>query len=255
MSPMLLPNSVRTMPLFSGLTEKDKDDLLTEGQLRHYTRGQRVFRQGEPVGQFYILVSGGIQLYRENAEGGEKTIDLLKAGQTLCESEIMDACRSHRANAKAIDESVLLSFSVTWLKEAAKKHTALALNLLSLISKQAHLAEVEAEHQATLSAAQMVACFLQRICVLHDFNPNGFDLPYSKTLIASRLGMELETFSRTLNKLKEHGISIEGPRIIISDLTRVSQYVCQFCSIADECTTHQTLTELRQSPFKKNTDS
>ena len=110
MSPMLLPNSVRTMPLFSGLTEKDKDNLLTEGHLRHYARGQKVFRHGEPISQFYIVVSGAIQLYRENAEGSEKTINLFKAGQTLCESEIMDACRSHRANAKAIDESILLSF-------------------------------------------------------------------------------------------------------------------------------------------------
>ncbi len=245
MSPMLLPPIIRVMPLFSGLTEKDKDNLLEEGRLRHYSRGQTVFRYGEPVAQFYIITSGAIQLYRENAEGGEKTIDLLTIGQTLCDSEIMDACRNHRASAKAIDESTLLSFSISWLKDAAKEHTAFALNLLARISKQAHLAEVEAEHQATLSAAQMVACFLQRICVLHDLDYRGFELPYSKTLIASRLGMELETFSRTLAKLREQGIRVEGSHVSISDLKQIAQYVCSFCSVANECTTHQVLSQAK----------
>src|SRR5471030_2400757 len=92
-----------------------------------------------------------------------------------------------------------------------------------------------------MSAAQLVACFMQRLCVLYDFNPAGFDLPYSKTLIASRLGMELETFSRTVAKLKEHGITVEGTHVEIHDLGRVEQYVCGFCSIAEDCPTHQAM--------------
>ena len=92
-----------------------------------------------------------------------------------------------------------------------------------------------------MSAAQLVACFLQRLCVLYSFNPKGFDLPYSKTLIASRLGMELETFSRTLAKLKEHGISVEGSRVMITDLNRIEDYVCGMCSVSGECATHQAM--------------
>ena len=92
-----------------------------------------------------------------------------------------------------------------------------------------------------MSATQLVACFLQRLCVLYDFNPREFELPYSKTLIASRLGMELETFSRTLNKLKENGISVEGTRVMIHDLRRIEQFVCATCSVAEDCTTHKNM--------------
>jgi hypothetical protein len=109
------------------------------------------------------------------------------------------------------------------------------------MAERTHIAEVEAEHQATMSAAQLVACFLQRLCVLYSFTPSGFDLPYSKTLIASRLGMELETFSRTLNKLKEHGILVEGNHVKITDLAKIGEYVCGACSISGECTTHQAM--------------
>lgn len=229
------------MPLFSGLTEQDKDLLIKGGRIRRCARGQMLFAHGAPVTHFYVIVSGTIQLFRASPDGNEKTVNVLKAGQTMCESEIMDSCRSHRVNAVPVEDSVVLEFPVGWLKDTAQKYNAFALNLLSLIAQQAHTAEVEAEHQATMSAAQLVACFLQRLCVLYDFNPQGFNLPYSKTLIASRLGMELETFSRTVAKLKEHGITVDGGYVKINDLSRIEQYVCNFCSIADDCPTHQAM--------------
>lgn len=241
MLPIIAPDIARGMPLFSGLTEQDRETLIKGGRLRQVPRGQMLFAHGDPVTHFYLIVSGTMQLLRATPDGHEKTIDVAKSGQTLCEDEIMDHCHGHRASAVAVEDSTVLEFPVAWLKETAKKHGAFALNLLSLISSRAHLAEVEAEHQATMSAAQLVACFMQRLCVLYDFSPKGFDLPYSKTLIASRLGMELETFSRTLAKLKEHGITVEGNRVAITDLKRIGEYVCGMCSISGECTTHQAM--------------
>lgn len=241
MLPILAPDVARGMSLFVGLTEKDRDTLIKGGRLRQIPRGQMLFAHGDPVTHFYLIVSGTMQLFRATPDGHEKTIEVVKSGQTMCEDEVMDSCHGHRVNGVAVEDSVVLEFPVAWLKETAKKHSVFTLNLLSLISNRAHLAEIEAEHQATMSAAQLVACFMQRLCVLYDFSPKGFDLPYSKTLIASRLGMELETFSRTLAKLKEHGITVEGNRVTITDLARVGKYVCGMCSISGECTTHQEM--------------
>lgn len=234
-------DATRGMPLFSGLAEQEKDALITAGRILQVLRGQMLFAHGDPVTHFYLIVNGTIQLFRTNPDGHEKTIAVMKSGQTMCEDEIMDHCHGHRVNGVAVEDTAIMEFPVSWLKEAAKKHSAFALNLLSLIANRAHMAEVEAEHQATMSAAQLVACFMQRMCVLYDFSPKGFDLPYNKTLIASRLGMELETFSRTLAKLKEHGISVEGNHVTITDLKRIGEYVCGMCSISGECTTHQAL--------------
>lgn len=243
---VVVPGFVRHLPLFSGLTEKDRDVLLQEGRIRYCKRGQVLFHHADPVTHFYILISGIIQLCRESAEGKEKTVDVLKAGWTLCESEIMDSCKGHRASAIAVDDMTVMEFPVAWLKTTAQQYPVFALNLLSLIAQHAHLAEVEAEHQASMSAAQLVACFLQRMCVLYDFNPSGFELPYNKTLIASRLGMELETFSRTLVKLKDHGITVKGNRVEIHDLQAIEHYVCNFCSISGECNTHRAMERKQQ---------
>lgn len=233
--------NLHALALFAGLNDKEKDALIAAGRLRQCPRGQMIFGHGEPVKHFYIVTSGTIQLFRANPDGSIKTIEILKSGQTMCESEIMDACRNHRVNATPAEDSSVMEFPVAWLKDAAKNHSAFALNLLSQIASQAHSAETEAEHQATMSAAQLVACFMQRLCVLYDFDYRGFELPYSKTLIASRLGMELETFSRTLAKLKDNGIVVDGTHVAITDLARIEEYVCSACSIAGDCPTHQAM--------------
>lgn len=226
------------------MTEQDKQALLAGGKIRNCPRGKMLFAHGEPVTNFFVVVSGTFQLFRTNAEGHEKTVAIIKSGETMCEGEIMDSCHGHRVNAVPVGDSVVMAFPAAWLKEAAKKYNIFALNLLSLLAQQAHMAEVEAEHQATMSAAQLVACFIQRLCVIYDFDPKGFELPYSKSLIASRLGMELETFSRTLAKLKDHGINVEGTHVAIHDLKRIEHYVCGACSISGECQTHQIMEKM-----------
>ncbi len=239
----LSPDILKTLPLFSGLTEQEKDILLKAGHIRHFMKGEHLFLHGDPIRYFYIICNGTVQLFRENPGGREKTTDVRIKGQTISKTEIFDAVRVHQVNAIAADDVVVMEFPMVWLKESAKKHSAFALNLLSAISRNAREAEIEAEHQATMSSAQLVACFIQRVCILHDFNPCGFELPYSKTLIASRLGMELETFSRTLSKLKEHGITVNGTHVAIHDLGGIDRYVCANCSVAEDCQTHQVIGE------------
>ena len=61
-------------------------------------------------------------------------------------------------------------------------------------------------------------------------------LPYDKTLIASRLGMKPETFSRALAKLKqETQIEIKGPMVTIKDMQRLISFTCNHCSSSFPC--------------------
>ena len=69
-------------------------------------------------------------------------------------------------------------------------------------------------------------------------NHHRFILPYSKKLIASRLGIEVETFSSTLLKLQEYGIKVIGSHVVISDINTVGKNVYNHCSIEQDCKLH-----------------
>lgn len=233
----------KSFPLFFGLSGEEKAALVQSGRRRHYANGENVFLYGDPIRNFYAVCEGAIQLFRETPDGHEMTVDVFIAGDAIGETEILQLSETHQFNALAIKDSLLMEFPVAWLKDNIKRNGTLALNLLSMLSRRNNIATLEAEHKATMSAAQQIACFLERLCILHDFDPHGFELPYSKTLIASRLGMELETFSRALTKIREHGISVQGTRVAFNDIQKMEDFVCADCSISGNCNEHDVLKE------------
>jgi len=242
--PVAIPKIVRTLSLFADLNEREKDNLLRQGKIRHCPKDQHLFVYGDEVTYFYIIGEGTVQLFRETPDGHEMTSDVLIAGDTIGETEILNSQSTHQFNAMAVEDSIVMEFPIVWLKESAKSHSEFALNLLAALSSRIHIATIEAEHKSTMSAAQQVACFLERLCILRDYDPHGFVFPYSKTLIASRLGMELETLSRALAKIREHGISVIDTRVSFDDVEKMENYVCGDCSISDNCKEHEALKAL-----------
>ncbi len=228
-------------PLFEGLAAETCAALLAEGKPRTLPAGHHVFRYGDPVEHVYIVTDGAVQLFRESAEGREVTAEVLIAGDMLGETDVLRPAAARLFNALAVKEARLLEFSAGWLVDAARRNPGFALNLLALLSRRAHIRALEVEHKATMTAPQQVACFFERLCALYGFDPNGFTLPYSKTLIASRLGIELETFSRALARLRPHGLDVKGARVAFVDLPRLERFTCAHCSIAGACAEHEAV--------------
>lgn len=241
MTNIILPASVRNCYLFSGMAEQEKAGLLKNGQMRDYVRGDYLFRHGDPIRHFYIVCSGTVQLARQTPDGRQITIAVAVAGRSVGETKIFAPGLEHQTSASAAQDTVAMELPMAWMKASAQQYPVLALNLLTELSQAAHIASVDAEHQATMTAAQRLACFLQQLCILHNADPLGFELPYSKALIASRLGIKPETFSRALATIRDYGIAVDGTRVSINDLSAVEHYVCGFCSLADECPEHQAL--------------
>lgn len=243
-----LPQTLKKLSLFSGLGETEGMALLRQGEPRWYAREQYLFRHGDPILHFYIVCSGAVQLFRETPGGNEITTDIAGCGQALPLTEIFKApVTVHEVSAFALSDTVVLEYPASWLREAIR-NPVIARNVLSAISNYAHMIEVEAEHKNSMTAAQQIACFLQRLCIIHGLDPRGFDLPCSKAVLASRLGMKPETFSRALASLRENGIDITHNRVAFRNLPGMDEYVCGHCSIADDCHPHQAMKRLSKNP-------
>ncbi len=201
--------------------------------------------RGEPLHSFYMVCSGIVRLSRVTPNGREVTLDILIEGDMACAKEIFEMRDTHMVTASAVKPAKIMVFPKRWLFETAQKNSVFAINLLAAISRRAQMVELDAEHQATMSAAQLAACFLMHLCNDHRFDPHGFDLPFSKSLIASRLGMELETLSRTFPVLEKYGISIKGKHVVLRDLEAADAHVCDNCSVRESCRARLSLQRQR----------
>lgn len=234
-------DTLKVLPLFADLTREDSSLVIQNSRIRQCERGQFLFAHGDKAMHFYIVCRGTIQMFRETPDGHEVTSDILIAGDSIGAEEVVQSNSSYQSNARAVDNATLLEVPISWMKEHLKNFDHLALKLLKDISTRLRSAQIESEHLSTMSAAQIVACYLQKLCVLYNFDPQGFELPYSKTLIASRLHMELETFSRSLKKLREQGLVVTGTHVTFKNAHRTSQFACNNCSVSEDCPTHQQL--------------
>lgn len=235
---------LNNMRLFTGVPVKERDALLSQGHLKHLHTGEMLFNHGDPIKSFYIVCGGSLQMTRELPDGRHLTTDISSAGRTIGKTSILERCHKfHRVSARALEETTVLEFPAKWLSDISN-HPVFSLNILAAISDYTKDVELEAEQRTTMTASQRLACFLLRICTLHHLDPRRFELPYSKTLIASRLGMKPETFSRTLATLEEHGIRVANTTVTFENVDLIQQFICEHCSVIGECPSHITLTGL-----------
>ena len=77
----------------------------------------------------------------------------------------------------------------------------------------------------TRTASQRVAMFLLAFASEGSENGSGsVKLPYNKLLIAGRLGMKPETFSRALSELRQIGVNVSRSEVLIEDVRTVEEF-------------------------------
>ncbi|MFZ5835027.1 MAG: Crp/Fnr family transcriptional regulator [Pseudomonadota bacterium] len=236
-------DTLRALPLFSDLSQDDGAVLVRNSRIISCNRGKFLFMHGGKITHFYVICRGAMQIFRDTPGGQEVTNNILIAGDSINSDEVVARQDRHQMNARAVDDCSLLEIPISWMREHLKDFDHIAEKLLASVADRLHSVQVDVEHLTTMSAAQMVACYLQKLCVLYNLDPHGFELPYTKALIASRLHMEKETFSRTLQTLRDQGITVTGVHVSIKDMRKADNFVCGECSAAEECGTHRALHE------------
>lgn len=231
------------LPLFAGLSSSEIKSVVSAARFHSCKKNEQLFVHGDPATHVYVLEKGAVRLHRQTPEGKEITLQIVIAGDMIGELDLLENKTHHQFAATATEDSTLLAYPLWVMREQLKTCPTLALNLLSTLSRKSSRSMIDNEHLQMLKAPQRIGCFLMRLCEIHGFDPAHFVLPYSKSTIASKLGMEPESFSRALAKLKEIGVSIVGNEVNVADLPVLESYVCAHCSLFHDCETRHDISE------------
>lgn len=229
--------------LFADLSPDARVQLGASAQTRHLTKGDHLFRCGQVAGHVFLLVSGAVRLYRETPEGKVAGLHIVMPGQLLGETELLEDSCHYSASAEIMEPARALMFPRAVFRLAMSAHPVLMLNLLQLSARQVQQMRRDREQLLTLKASQRLGCFLMHLCAERDYAPERFPLPYTKSVLASGLGMEPETFSRALGQLKDMGVHLKGREVEMSDMEAIETRICQACSLSDNCAVRQYLQE------------
>ncbi|MFY0989152.1 Crp/Fnr family transcriptional regulator [Halomonas sp. C05BenzN] len=213
--------AIRQVPLFAGL-EDETLALLTHGALeRGYRRGSWLFSEGEPADRFYVVLDGWVKLFRESHDGNECMVGLFTRGESFAEAAMFDRL-GFPVNAAVAEDARLLIFPAEHFLTTLQHHHELALNLLANLSGMLRGLIRQLDQLTTQPTYQRLAAFLVTLC------PSGAAratvcLPCDKLLIAGRLGMKPESFSRALARLREVGVYSERNCVLIEDVVALKR--------------------------------
>lgn len=222
-----LPRYLSVLPLFTDLNRAELERLALGCQLRRLSRGDTVFRVGEPCEEFHVTVTGQVKLFAISPAGQEKVIELIGPGNSFAEA-LMFTGKPYIINAQALTDTLLLTVKKEAVVGEIERDPRFAMRMLAGISRRLHGLVHDVEAYALHSGVQRVIGYLLRDQVAEDCVSGEVvtvSLPVSKATIASRLSLTPEYFSRVLHELEAAGmVRIDKRDVHILDVQRLAAY-------------------------------
>lgn len=226
---------INSKAVFNACSAAFKNNIARDSRIIKAAKGKILFFNQDDADKFYIVVKGWIKLFRETLDGTQAVVDIVPAGHIFGETCIFED-DTYPYSAEATEPSEILALPLKALKKEIEDNPKLAFYMLSAMARYRRQQDQEIEHRTIQNAPQRIGCFLLRLADQNQDGPITIHLPYDKTLLASRLGMQPETFSRALNKLKNAtGIEVKGASIKVENLDRLVNYSCIACSSGFPC--------------------
>jgi CRP-like cAMP-binding protein len=208
---------LRRCYLFSGLDEQEYQNMSTHAGPVQLVAGQNLFVQDQPADAFYFVLSGLIRLYRTSPQGDEKVIELIGPGRMFAEAVMFMGGR-YPVNAMAQGDSRLIAVDAVFFKAWLAQDANRCIRLLAATSARLHKMINEIDRLTLMKGADRLLQYLLDHADPDDEGRQVVDLEAPKQVIASRIGVKPETFSRLLHKLADLGyVEQRGSRLYLND--------------------------------------
>jgi CRP-like cAMP-binding protein len=218
-SPTSARQVLASLALFSQMAPQLLDAVARASRWRRLGRGEVLFVAGQDCEAFYCVVRGQMKLTLSGADGTEKVLEIISPGETFGEA-VMFAGRPYPVTAAALLPSRLLTVPAAPVLDLVGADPMFARQMLAGMSIRLHTMISDMESISRRAATQRVAGLL--LGLSGETGPSAdirvVALPAAKAVLASRLNLAPETFSRTLRDLSRAGvISVSGRRITVLD--------------------------------------
>ncbi|MFO1435080.1 MAG: Crp/Fnr family transcriptional regulator [Gammaproteobacteria bacterium] len=213
------------LPLFSNVEAPSLATLAAATTTKVLNRGDVLFNRGDPALGFYVVITGQIKLAFSSASGDEKIVTLIAPGQSFGEA-VMFMEKSYPVLAAALVDSTVLHIPRDPVFKLLEADPSFARRMLAGLSMRLHSMLQDVESYSMRSGTERLVGYLLQNVPDDARNDTEIDLPVSKHVIASRLNLTPESYSRAQHRLIEEGlISVNGRHIQLHDLQRLRQFL------------------------------
>ena len=223
-----IPTTLRTLPLFSEVSDAEIAQIAAAAHEHVLAKGEMLFHQGDAPNGFYYLIRGQVKLAFTSRQGHEKIVEILGPNQSFGEAVLFMDC-PYPVSAEALEDAQLLRIDRRVVFELIDQDPAFSRSLLAGMAIRLHGILRDVEDYSLHSGSQRLVSYLfslrEHTGVARDYERFTVELPSSKHVIASRLNLVPETFSRILRDLSTSGlITVNGRKVTLENPSRLNEF-------------------------------
>jgi len=215
-----------SLPLFKELAPTELEPIAAGTTELHVPRGEIIFNRGDPCEGFHLVVYGQVKLAFISPQGSEKVVEIVAPGYSFGEA-LMFMDKPYIVMAQALADSLLLHVAKNVVFAEIERDPKFARKMLAGLSRRLHGLISDVEAYSLQSGTERVVGYLLRQDELQSAasGPYVVTLPTSKAIVASRLSVTPEHFSRILHDLVDAGlIAVDGRDVKILEAAKLRDY-------------------------------
>jgi len=200
---------IEKMPLFEAIPANKIPDVLyaLKAKVESYQKGQSIFREGDAVTQAGVVISGSIQVLKEDYHGNRNIISVLSAGQLFGEALCCTETEIQPFEIVACEQSSILLFDCKTVMSDVfspfEYYEQFMRNLLQIVAAKS----LTLRHKITLLSKRTTREKLMEFLLSESKRAGNseFDIPYDRQQLADFLGVDRSAMSAEISKLRREG--------------------------------------------------
>jgi len=207
---------IRSAHLFSTLDDEQVRQVMESSHISTLKDGEALFETGDEAKRFFLVIGGQVKLFRVSSNGDQKIIDIIQPGNTFAEALMFMEHPIYPVSAEALGPARIVSFDSKRFLQILSGSFAVCFRIMGTMSQRLRGLIKEIDDLTLQSATTRMSAMLLRR--MEEVGDSHFTLPAAKGILAARLSMKPETFSRILQNLSTKGvIRTKGNEIWVTD--------------------------------------
>jgi CRP-like cAMP-binding protein len=195
-----------------------------------FAPGETVATGGQPAAFLHVVVEGHCKIFVAVGDRPEGIIDILDAGGVFGETAVTGIGR-YTASAVALDALTMVRVPGAEIRAFLEAHPKVVMGMMATMAQSLRGLLNQVTELKLKTTAQRLAMYLIELAGRQrpgDLGPTVVDLPFTKRIVAMKLGMTPETLSRAMAKLEPHGVHAGGRNQVHLDDPEALSAFCGF---------------------------
>ena len=195
-------------PLFAGISREEMPEILDclDKRVVEVSKGDPVFLEGEPARYVGVVLSGGVQIVRDDYYGNRSVLTMVAPGGMFAEAFVCAGLDALPVSAFAVQSSAVLLLDCSRVMTGCDClfHSRLVYNLLRGMARKNLALTEKIRFMSRKTTREKLMEFL-----LDQAKRRGsaaFTIPYDRQALADYLGVERSAMSAEIGKLKKAGL-------------------------------------------------